>query len=942
MYILSILWMTLKRIVANWRLELALWVGLVLAVGIVAAIPIYTSGSLQESLLRQWVRQSESRPPLGLMMTHSNNDYRESVPPERFYDLREYLERELPRTVGIAPYAYSEAAELGIHFFLPVDESRPRPRSPYINIKTISNLRELATIIDGRWWEPRTDGVVEVVVDVATLEESMLLVGERYLYEYQPRGQPKVVIPFEVVGVLRPRPEKLSTEYWIYPPPFSRSLFADPEVFHRQLLGEMALRPSAYDWYFVFDYRTVRVHRLSELIQGLQVIEQRSGQLVPGTRFWLSPLSLFRWFEARAQVIANFLTALSVPIVGMVLYYVVLIAGLTVDRRRNEIAVLHSRGAGRVQVAFSFLLEWVMLGLAALAVGPYLGLFISRVMGASAGFLSFVGREALPVVLIDDAYRYGLLAVVLAVGAAMIPAIRSSKHSIVSFKQELARGGGAAIWQRFLLDFVLLGFAYYGYRMLQQQSAQSSTDAVVLMDPLLLFVPVVFLMGAGLFVLRIYPYAVGIVSWITARLPGVVVNLTLRQLSRNSGQYMPLLLLLILTVSLGIYTASAARTLDRNFVDRISYAVGADVSLSEQWSLPTGGGGEFGDGAGGEEEGGGAAANQPRVYEPPFYIHNELPGVRNAARVLRLEVSARAGGRFVGNGDLMGIVPPEFARTAWFRSDLAPFHFYEYLNILSRHREGALVSQRFFEENKLNLGDRLTLTFRNQPIEVYVAGVVPYWPTFDPARRPFFVVNLPYVQEQIALEPYDVWLRTEGPGYLNDIVAALRAQGIYVVSLRDVNSQVVAGRNEPHRMGFFGILSIGFVVSALVTVLGFTLYTFLSMRSRLLQFGVLRAVGLSLTQLVTLLGLEQLLSLGLGLGAGTTLGVVATRIFLPFLREGGVQSTTAPPFLIVNDPSDMERIFMVLGSMLVVAVIGLAFILVRMKLHQAIKLGEEG
>lgn len=929
--------MTLKRIVSNWRLELALWVGLVLAVGIVASIPIYTSGSLQESLLRQWIRQSDSRPPLGLMMTHSNNDYRTEVERESIYELGEYLHRALPRQVGVEPRRYSEAGELGINYFIPEDENRPRPQSPYINIKTISNLQELSTIVDGRWFEARDDGVVEAVVDASTLEGSQLLIGERYLYEYHPRGQDKTVIPVEVVGVFRPNPETMTTEHWIYPPPFSRSLYVDMDVFHEQLLAGLELLPSAYDWYFVFDHNTVRVHQLGELVRGLEEVERRSGQILTNTRFWLSPLSLFRWFHGRSQVVAAFLTALSVPIVGMVLYYVVLIAGLTVDKRRNEIAVLHSRGAGRFQVAISFLLEWLILGVAALLVGPYLGLIVSQVMGASAGFLSFVGREALPVMMIPDAYRYGTLAVILAIGAAMIPAIRSSRHSIVSFKQELARGGGSGLWQRFLLDFVLMGVAYYGYTTLQQQSQRTMDASVALMDPLLLFIPVIFLLGAGLFVLRVYPIVMNIATWFITRLPGVVLNLTLRQLSRNSGQYMPLLLLLILTVSLGIYTASTARTLDRNFEDRIYYAVGADVALVEQWRLPGGGGGAGIDD--GTEE---ATDSESRIYEPPFYIHHELPGVKEAARVLRLDVGARSGGRFLSNADLMGIVPVEFARTTWFRSDLAPFHLYDYLNILTRHREGVLVSQKFLEEAQIQIGDRLTLTFRNQPIEVYVAGAVPYWPTLNPMQRPFFIANLEHVQEYIALEPYHVWLRTEGPGYLTDIVQGLREQGVYVVSLRDSHSQVVEGRNEPHRMGFFGILSIGFIVSALVTVLGFILYTFLSMRSRLLQFGVLRAVGLSLGQLVSLLGLEQLFSLGLGLGAGTGLGIAATQIFLPFLREGAIDDVSVPPFIIVTDPTDLARIFMVLGSMLIVAVVGLALILVRMKLHQAIKLGEEG
>ncbi len=927
--------MTVKRIVANWRLETALLVGLILAVGIVSAIPIYTSGSLQRSLLTQWLRQSDSRPPLGLMMTHSNSDYRHDSSPEQIADVRAYLERELPRVIGEDPYAYSEAVELGINFYMPANPDRPRPNSPYINIKSISNLRDLASIVDGRWFEERTDGVIEVIVDEATLEDSQLLVGERYVYEYAPRGQEKTLINFELVGVFRPNQETLTTEYWIYPPPFSRSLFADFDNFHKLFLVDLGLKPSAYDWYMVFDHQTIRVHNLGDVIEGLETIQARSGQMLPETRFWLSPLSLFRWFDARAQVISSFLLTLAVPIFGMVLYYVVLIAGLTVDKRRNEIAVLHSRGAGRVQVAISFLLEWVLLGVVALMVGPYLGLFISRVLGASAGFLSFVGREALPVAIFGDAYRFGVMAVVLAVGAAMIPAIRSSKHSIVSFKQELVRGGGSAAWKKLFLDFILLGFAYYGYRSILQQSQRTVEGEVALMDPLLLFIPVIALLGAGLFILRVYPYVMYILTWITARLPGVVLNLTLQQLSRNSGQYMPLLLLLILTVSLGIYTASAARTLDRNFVDQISYRVGADIALTEQWSLPTGG---MMDPSMGEAE----VQSEPQIYEPPFYIHHELPGVINAARALSVQASARAGGTFVGNVDMMGIVPAEFGKTAWFRDDLSPYHFYEHLNVLARHREGALVPQSFLTERRLSLGDYVTLTFKNQPIEVYIAGTVDYWPTLNPNVRPFFIVNLEHVQESIALEPYNVWLDVEGPGYLPEIVSGLRQQGVYVVSVRDVNSQVVQGRNEPHRMGFFGILSIGFIVSSLVTVLGFILYTFLAMRSRLLHFGVLRAVGLSLSQLVTLLGLEQLFSLGLGLGAGTVLGINATRLFLPFLRDGAVDTSSVPPFIIVTDPADLVRIFTVLGTMLVIAVIGLAAILVRMKLHQAIKLGEDG
>ena len=231
-------------------------------------------------------------------------------------------------------------------------------------------------------------------------------------------------------------------------------------------------------------------------------------------RFWLwnSPQRIFEYFSETARGIALFLGALSVPILGMVFYYIILTASLTVSRRRNEVAMLRSRGASAFQVVLSFLVEWLMLGGVAFVIGPFIGLFIARVMGASAGFLSFVDRRALPVSIVPDAYRYGAIAVAVSVLACLIPVIGASRFSIVTFKQEVVRSQRKPLWERFLLDFILLGTSFYGYRTLTQQrlimtlQTQSSREALaLLMDPMLFFVPVIFLLGAGLFVLRIFP-----------------------------------------------------------------------------------------------------------------------------------------------------------------------------------------------------------------------------------------------------------------------------------------------------------------------------------------------------------------------------------------------------------------------------------------------------
>ncbi|NLJ86354.1 MAG: hypothetical protein GX322_07935, partial [Firmicutes bacterium] len=47
MRLLTVLWIVIKQIVRNWRLELGLLLGLIVAVGVISTVPIYTNGALQ-------------------------------------------------------------------------------------------------------------------------------------------------------------------------------------------------------------------------------------------------------------------------------------------------------------------------------------------------------------------------------------------------------------------------------------------------------------------------------------------------------------------------------------------------------------------------------------------------------------------------------------------------------------------------------------------------------------------------------------------------------------------------------------------------------------------------------------------------------------------------------------------------------------------------------
>src|SRR5690606_4217050 len=103
---------------------------------------------------------------------------------------------------------------------------------------------------------------------------------------------------------------------------------------------------------------------------------------------------------------------------------------LIIERQKTEIAVLRSRGASRLQVLFSYVLEGLILGTIAFIVGPYVGMLLTKFLGASNGFLEFVQRTALIVEINETAYKYSLYAVLFSLVMTLIPALLATRTSI--------------------------------------------------------------------------------------------------------------------------------------------------------------------------------------------------------------------------------------------------------------------------------------------------------------------------------------------------------------------------------------------------------------------------------------------------------------------------------------------------------------------------------
>jgi putative ABC transport system permease protein len=635
-----------------------------------------------------------------------------------------------------------------------------------------------------------------------------------------------------------------------------------------------------------------------------------------------------------------FLYILSIPLLVMILSFIGLVGGMMVSQRQNEIAVLRSRGASIYQILGIGLLESIVLGLISLILGGYLAIRFAEFFAQVTSFLNFSGMTNIRVSLTPQALQLGLLTVGLAILAQLLPTLNASRHTIITYKQELARQIRPPWWQRVGLDFLLLIPTFYGFYILRQQGGLSIpiSKGLVSQDPfqnpLLVLVPALGIFAFTLMALRILPIVMTLVSRILSYTPSIGLLAATRHLARTTGNYHAPIILLVLTLSLSTFTATLAQTLDQHLFDQVYYKNGSDAKLIEFGEMPGETGNVFSQSS---------SESQYWIFLP-VSEHLKVPGIEAVTRVARSDVTIQppSGSE---QAILMGVDRADFSKTAFWRNDFASTSLGELMNQLALTTEGILVHSDILRKYQLKPGDVLPVNIyklgQNRQIGFKIVGAFDYFPTWYPEEGPLIVGNLDFIFEQVGGEfPYEVWADLSNGSDHNQIIDQLDDLSLNVSTAYFSSDQIREGQNRPERQGLFGLLSVGFTALALLTTLGFLLYAFFSFRKRFIELGILRAIGLSAVQMMILLGVELSILLGMGLATGTILGVGVSNLFIPYLQVGTEQTARVPPFLVQIDWSSVLSIYMLFILLFAAALLILSILLLRMKIFQAIKLGE--
>ena len=644
-----------QRSLANWRLLATVVFGMALAAALMSSVVLY-SDAVRDLGLRFTLRQ-QAPLDLDLKVVSNTQPGEPAVYRERRDATRALLQRYAGSLIeGMGLYGRSST------FFLtapgaPVDhDDELRPRAHFL---FFSDVADHVTLVEGApatpsppTTDPSRAPRVEVWMSAAAARQLDVGVGDAF--EAHPFWRDDVdPVAITIAGLIEPNDP--TEEYWFggadrlvvdstrWPTfPF----VIDERAFLEVIAPYLPSIDGAFETYAFIDHGRIDSRNAEQVERNLRALDR-------GIRAQLE-ISTLR--TELPDVIAEYqeklfftrlpLFALMLLIVGVALYYLVLVATMLVERQAGEIALLKSRGAGLGQIMAVYLIEGSALTVLAVVLGPLLAAGVIRLLGPTPPFADLSQGELLRVTLTGEAFGMAALGAALALVALLWPAWRAAGASMTRYKQSLARPPRQPLFLRYYLDLVLVGVGAFLFYQLRQRGSlvTESLFGDLSADPLLLVSPALFMLMIALVFLRLFPVLLRAASWALRGQRGATALLGLWRMARSPLHYSRLILLLLLATSVGMFAAGFRATLDRSFEDRAAYEAGAEGRV--------------------------ASIREPERLSPARLIETfeAIEGLDEASAVARLDVShIPETGRSTA-AQLLG-VDEAFAGVAFWRND---------------------------------------------------------------------------------------------------------------------------------------------------------------------------------------------------------------------------------------------------------------------------------
>lgn len=939
--------MMLQKFLSKKWMSVCLLTGIILLIATAVSFPLYRRAAFDRMLcdeFRNYLSDSGEWPAMNRILIISKKEAGGKTI-SRVEGLMGEIYERLGVTKKETVYYYSLAREEAESLM-----NRKDLGALSLGLGFLSDLPEHGEILAGEMYSEdgiAEDGCLEAVISQSCMVNSGLLVGETIEFG-RLKDQEGNPLRVRITGVFQEADEK--DFYWQKPPEnLTQDILISEKVFREYFTGDRAGGYTITCNYFsLFEYEDIKAPQVKKLMEETAWLTEES----PYRNILSDPAyaGILDTYTKKIKRIDATLFLLQIPVLILLGAFLFMISGQMYDMERNDISVMKSRGASGRQIFRLYFYQSCFLALLGAAAGIPLGRVFAGVLGSARSFLEFdiQGSMVLPdreMVCSAETFGYALAAMAAGILIMTLPAIRHSRLTIVNLKQKKAVRK-RSWWEICCLDFICLAVALYGYYTCtkNQQTVAESVLKGEVMEPLQYIGSSLFIVGLGLLAIRLQPLLIRGIYFLGKRFWRPAGYISFMENGKNGRKQQFIMLFLIMAVSLGMFHATAARTILQNALENKSYLAGADYIVREVW--------EDNSAMGAVEAGGG----EFRYYEPDYEKYAEFEGAASCTKVIydpEAYVDDAGGSR--REIVLLGIHTRQFGENTQMPEGLMERHYYEYLNDLALNPDGVLVSADFRDIMGCEKGDILTfVSGQGNRAKGRILDFFTYWPGYAPSEmvlnpdgsvsrnaRSMVVAPIGTLVSSWGTVPYEVWMSAAENGEADGFYRWIREEKMRLVRYVDRQADMEAVIEDPLLQGTNGILTMGFLMIMLLCAVGYLIYWILSIRSREMIFGILRANGMHKGEIFHILINEQIFCGGYSVVLGILIGKLTCKMFVPILQTAYAAADQVLPMRLITDRRDMFRLYGVLAAVLAVCLLVLFWLVRKMNVAKALKMGEE-
>ena len=962
------------RVRETWRLLLVSGLGALAAVMLVCAVPLFSQVATSAGLRTQLAQLHEA--PLVVVSGAIRTPSSGLIP-----RAQSQIDRVVRGELGayLAPGAPVASTEFFVD--LGVSTSGTVPDGVDILGADLSGDTSAYALVAGRLPSRLSDDLeVAVSQDMATRYGLAVGMTETFIVPVPP-VQPSITA--HIVGILAQPPARPAADQVASTDSFRGGVpayFPGDVVLASNntlvavdsaLAGQGTMADLFVQWTYHLDLSRLSVDSLDDLpsrLQALQVTDTEAlnadlGLYLSGADTIRPILSEYRERVSIAQIPVGFLL---IQVIGLVLLFIGLMVTILVDSQAVAIAVLRSRGASRALVLRAMTVQSVGVGLLALVAGPLLALALVGVIAGAAlpsdqrGALNLLSNN--PLAAAWSVRWFALATAACAIIAMIVSTRRAAGNNVLALRRESARVTGRPLWQRLNLDLVfaasaVLGYAAYTYIISHVGGYDRTFLAVVS-----LFAIVSLLLAAALLFLRLFPLLLGLLARLAARGRRAAPVLAIGQMARAPKQASRMTLLLALSTAFTLFALIFAASQAQRVRDVALYQTGADFRGSVSPTVIATAT---------------ATATGLDALRALRAKYGAIRGVTSATPVYDTQVYGAS-----LPIELLAVDADTFAKTAIWSEQDASTPLTSLMATLASQRSGAtdvvpaVVDDVTWQALNLTQGASFTLGFPSPqssspiPLTFFAEAHVQHIPPINDGDGAlqgygsggvlvdFATLNALYTKATASVgatgnsiggpTPNSIWLRTaDDAASLASVRAALTAGPLAVGDLLDRRKAVANAVRDALYIDLLGVLAITTGTALTLALVGILLGSWLSTRTRLTNFALLRALGSEPAQLAGVLLCEQGIIYTLALGLGVVMGFVLAVAALPVVifTYGAVQQTIdtldVPPIqLVVPWPA----VGAVLGGLLLLcgaAVLLMTRVVAHPSIGQIMRLNED-